>query len=65
VISNAVMVMKIATGEVEEPPDARNQAALAMSRLGAAKGGKARAEKLSARRRKELSKKANQARWGK
>jgi hypothetical protein len=43
VVSNAVLVMKIATGDVEEPPDTRNQAALAMSRLGASKGGQARA----------------------
>ena len=65
VIKNAVTVMKIATGEADEPPDTRNQAALALSKLCASKGGKARAEKLSARRRRELAKKANEARWGK
>lgn len=48
-----------------EPPDTRNQAAVALSALGAAKGGKARAAKLGARRRKEIAKKAAAARWGK
>lgn len=33
VIANAVTVMKIATGEIEEGPDTRNQAALALSKL--------------------------------
>jgi hypothetical protein len=32
VIANAVQVMRIATGEAEEPPDTRNQAAVALSR---------------------------------
>lgn len=54
---NAVTVMKIATGEADEPPDTRNQAALALSKLGASKGGKARAEKLSARRRRKARQK--------
>jgi len=38
VIKNAVHVMRIATGEIEEH-DTRNQAALALSKLGASKGG--------------------------
>ena len=63
VIKNAVLVMKIATGEVEEAPDTRNQAALTLSRLGAAKGGKARAKNLSAEKRKEIAKKGAKARW--
>ena len=63
VISNAVMVMKIATGEIEQQPDTRDQAALALSRRGASKGGKVRAERLSARKRKELAKRAAKARW--
>jgi len=41
----------------------KNPAAVALGRLGGLKGGKARAEKLSARRRKEIAKKAAQARW--
>jgi hypothetical protein len=65
VIGNAVRVMKIATGEIEEPPDTRNQAALELSRLGASKGGKTRAKSLSPRRRREVAKKAAKVRWGK
>lgn len=65
VIKNAVLVMQIATGEAEEAPDTRNQAALALSRLGASKGGQKRAESLSPRKRQEMAKKANRARWGK
>jgi len=43
--------------------DTRNPAAVALSKLGAAKGGKARAENLSARKRREIAKKAAKARW--
>jgi hypothetical protein len=46
-------------------PDTRNPAAVALSKLGASKGGKARAEALSARKRKSIALKAAQARWGK
>ena len=41
----------------------KNPAAVALGRLGGLKGGKARAEKLSAARRNEIAKKAAQARW--
>jgi len=44
-------------------PDTRNQAAVALSKLGASKGGKARAEKLSKKRRKEIAKRAARKRW--
>lgn len=64
VIANAVLVMKIATDEIEEPPDTRNQAAVALNKLGASKGGKARAKALSKPKRLEISKKASKARWG-
>lgn len=47
----------------EQAPDTRNPAAVALSKLGASKGGKARAENLSARKRKEIAKKAAKARW--
>jgi hypothetical protein len=47
-----------------EPLDARNPAAVALSKLGASKGGRARAESLSARKRKLIAKKAARARWG-
>lgn len=48
-----------------EPPDTRNPAAVALSKLGASKGGKARAAKLSDRKRKQIAKLAAEARWGK
>jgi hypothetical protein len=47
------------------PPDTRNPAAVALSKLGASKGGKARAAKLSDRKRRMIAKKAAEARWGK
>ena len=43
------------------PP--KNPAAVALSKLGASKGGKARAEALSARKRKMIAKKAAEIRW--
>ena len=46
------------------PVDTRNQAALALSKLGASKGGKARAASLSKSKRKAIAKKAAKARWG-
>lgn len=49
----------------EEPIKEKNPAAVALGRLGGLKGGKARAEKLSAKKRKEIAKKAAKARWGK
>ncbi|MBI5374133.1 MAG: hypothetical protein HZA77_01785 [Candidatus Schekmanbacteria bacterium] len=42
---------------------AKNPAAVALGRLGGLKGGKARAEKLSAKKRKEIAQKAAKARW--
>jgi hypothetical protein len=51
--------------DVEEPPPEKNPAAVALGKLGGAKGGKARAEKLSDKRRSEIAKKAAEARWGK
>jgi len=48
-----------------EIPDTRNPAAVALSKLGAAKGGKARAKKLSPRRRKQIARKAARSRWAK
>ncbi|MCH8029594.1 MAG: hypothetical protein IH874_06660 [Candidatus Dadabacteria bacterium] len=47
----------------EEKPE-KNPAAVALGRLGGLKGGKARAKKLSAERRKEIAQKAAKARWG-
>jgi hypothetical protein len=59
----AVMVARIATGEVEDvtTDDGKNAAAVALGRM----GGKARAESISAKRRKEIAKRAAQTRWSK
>lgn len=61
VIGNAVKVMKIATGEDQEQytPDGKNRAAYELGR----RGGKARAEKLSPERRRNIAKQAAEARW--
>lgn len=45
------------------PEDKRNPAAVALSKLGASKGGKARAKALSARKRRMIAKKAALTRW--
>ena len=58
VIGNAIMVAKIATGEVEEAEPKRSAAA----ELGA-KGGAARAKKLSSSERREIAGRAARARW--
>ena len=47
----------------EPPKDTRNPAAVALSKLGASKGGKARAKALTKAQRQEIAKKAAKARW--
>ena len=60
VIGAAIAVAKIATGEAEEDTDdGKNKAAQELGR----KGGKARAENMSAVQRKDIARKAAQARW--
>ena len=63
----AALIVQEATAESapKESPPGKNPAAVALGQLGGLKGGKARAEKLSAKRRKEIAKKAAEARWGK
>ncbi len=46
-------------------PVKKNPAAVALGKLGGIKGGPARALKLSAKKRKQIAKKAAEARWGK
>lgn len=43
----------------------KNPAAVALGRLGGLKGGKARAAKLSTKKRSEIARKAAKARWSK
>jgi hypothetical protein len=59
VIGNAVKVMRIATGEETEELDPIKSAA---AELGA-RGGKARAAKMTPERRREIAKSAAEKRW--
>ena len=61
----AKQIVELATGEITEPVSEKNPAAVALGRLGGLKGGKARAEKLSPERRKEIAQLAAKKRWGK
>jgi hypothetical protein len=65
VIGAAVMVGRIATGEVEDTKTEKNPHAAALGALGGAKGGKARAAKLSAKKRQSIARKAAASRWRK
>jgi len=48
---------------LEDPGAGKNPHAVALGRLGGQKGGKARARKLSAKKRSQIAKKAAKARW--
>ncbi len=63
VIGTAVKVAKIATGEIEDDTgdDGKNKAAVELGR----KGGRARAEKMSPERRREIARLAATKRWEK
>jgi hypothetical protein len=65
----AKLIVDMSTGEApkEGPPQEpeKNPAAVALGKLGASKGGQARAAKLGREQRKEIAKKAAKARWGK
>ncbi len=58
VLSNAALIGRIATGEVEEKTAVKSAAA----ELGSL-GGKARAANLSKKKRSEIAKKAAKSRW--
>ena len=66
---NAFRIVEQAIGEhmdgtpLEDPNSGKNPAAVALGKLGGAKGGKARATKLSPEKRKSIAKKAAAARW--
>jgi hypothetical protein len=61
VIGNAVKVMRIATGEDTDtaPPDGKNKATQELGKL----GGAVWAKSMSAKRWKEIAKKAAASRW--
>lgn len=64
----AASVVAKATGTAPPEPDpdeGKDPAAVALGRKGGLKGGKARAEKMTAKQRSESAQKAAQARWAK
>lgn len=61
VIGNAVHVMRIATGEIEETPEPIKSAAAELGQ----RGGKARAASLSPEKRREIASRAAASRWKK
>lgn len=64
-----IRASQILAETTKEPTEAsireKNPAAVALGHLRGLKGGKARAEKLSAKRRKQIAQKAAQMRWTK
>ena len=60
-IGLAVMIGKIATGEIEDTPDTTKSAAAQLGSL----GGKKRAETMTPERRAEIARKAAAKRWSK
>jgi hypothetical protein len=67
----AAAIVRMTTGQEPKPqdepdePDTRNPAAVALSALGASKGGKARAKSLTKKARSQIAKRAATARWKK
>lgn len=63
----AKSIVDLTTGEAEEenPDEGKDPAAVALGRKGGLKGGKARAESLTAEERSEIARIAAQARWKK
>lgn len=63
VVSNAVHVMRVLTGEADDeaPDDGKDKAAQSMGR----KGGAARAASMTPERRAEIARKAAEKRWNK
>jgi hypothetical protein len=67
----AYKTLQMAIGEDVEPEpapksdDGKDPAAVSLGRRGGLKGGKARWEGVSAKKRKELASKAARARWSK
>ena len=65
-IQLAKLIGDIATGQIADTvDDGKNPAAVELGRLGGQKGGKARAEKLSLARRREIARTAAEKRWRK
>lgn len=63
----AKTIVDMAVGAIAKtgPHDGKNPAAVALGRLGGLKGGKARAESLTAEQKREIGRKGAEKRWGK
>lgn len=61
--TEAVQVLPLPDGVALDVPRGKNPFAAALGRLGARKGGEARARALSPKRRKEIARNAALARW--
>jgi len=61
----AKWIVDQSTGQLLDPDQGKNPAAVALGRLGGLKGGKARTSTLTPRKRREIAKKAAQSRWNK
>jgi len=59
----AAKIVSQSTEERNVDITGKNPAAVALGRLGGLKGGKARAESLTAKRRKEIARRAAAKRW--
>jgi hypothetical protein len=62
---NALAADIVAEATGEKADDGKDPAAVELGRKGGLKGGKARAEKLTPERRREIARKAAEARWAK
>jgi hypothetical protein len=61
----AASIVKKTTESYSQADSGKNPAAVALGKLGGAKGGPARAKKLSSARRKAIARKAAKKRWSK
>jgi hypothetical protein len=63
----AKFIVDVGSGGREDTPEqsGKNPAAVSLGRLGGLKGGKARAESLSPKKRSEIARRAAQARYAK
>ncbi len=65
----AKLIVDLATGDAEEPEEptpeeqGKNPHAVALGKMGGAKGGRARASKLTPEQRREIARKAAESRW--
>jgi hypothetical protein len=62
-MARAIVEQSVSEEPEPDPDEGKDPAAVARGRAGGEKGGKARAEKLTAEQRSEIARKAAAARW--